>query len=79
MTHARGGARAPRLGVIAEFDAPRGLGVVRGDDGGAFPFHCTALADGTREVEVGTRVVFSVSAGHGGNYEARVVTTVTAH
>ena len=78
MTHARGGPRAPRIGVVAEFDEPRGLGVVRDDDGTTLPFHCTALADGTRTSSVGTRVVFSVAAGHGGRYEARAVTTLRA-
>ena len=76
MAHARGGPRAPRTGVVTEFDEPRGLGVVRGDDGTVYPFHCAALADGSRDVVVGTRVVFSVAAGHGGRYEARAVTTI---
>ncbi len=76
MTHARGGPRAPRVGVVAEFDEPRGLGVVVADDGSTNPFHCTALADGTRMVEVGTTVVFSVAPGHGGRYEARALSTV---
>jgi cold shock CspA family protein len=78
MTHARGGPRAPKIGVVTEFDEPRGLGVVRGDDGTSYGFHCTALADGTRTVDLGTRVVFCVVAGHGGRYEARAVTTLGA-
>jgi cold shock CspA family protein len=78
VSHGRGGPSAPRIGVVAEFDEPRGLGVVRADDGATFPFHCAALADGTRQVEPGTRVVFSVTAGHGGRYEARAVTTIPA-
>jgi cold shock CspA family protein len=76
MTHARGGPRAPRIGVVSEFDEPRGLGVVCDDDGRSYRFHCAALADGTRRIEPGTRVVFSVVAGHGGRDEARAVTTV---
>jgi cold shock CspA family protein len=76
MAYAGDGPRAPRTGVVIAFDEPRGLGVVRGDDGRNYPFHCTALADGTREVALGTRVVFSLAAGHGGRYEARAVTTV---
>ena len=63
---------------MVEFDEPRGLGVVRDDGGPTYRFHCAALADGTRQVEEGTRVVFSVAAGHGGRYEARSVTTVPA-
>jgi CspA family cold shock protein len=64
--------------VVTEFDEPRGLGAVRGDDGSNYPFHCTALADGTRDVAVGTRVVFTVAAGHGGRYEAGAVTTISS-
>lgn len=76
MANARAGPRAPRIGVVAEFDEPRGLGVVRGDDGSTYRFHCTAVADGTRNVDSGTRVVFSLAAGHLGRYEARAVTTI---
>ena len=36
-----------------DFDAA-GLGVVRGDDGTAYPFHCTQIADGSRTIAVGT-------------------------
>jgi cold shock CspA family protein len=78
MAHARRGPAAPRIGEVVEFDEARGLGVVRADDGPSYPFHCAALADGTRQVELGTRVVFSVAPGHGGHYEARAVTTITA-
>jgi len=78
MAHARGDPAAPRIGVVVEFNAQRGLGVVRDDDGPSYAFHCAALADGTRQVELGTRVVFSVVAGHGGRDEARAVTTIPA-
>ena len=50
--------------------------MVRADDGSTYPFHCTALADGTRNVALGARVVFAVAAGHGGRYEARGITTL---
>jgi cold shock CspA family protein len=76
MTQARGGPRAPRTGVVSTFDEPRGLGSVRADDGSTYPFHCTALADGTRDVAPGRRVVFCVVAGHGGRDEARAVATL---
>jgi cold shock CspA family protein len=76
MSRARGGPRAPRVGVVSEFDDPRGLGAVLDDDGRSYPFHCTALADGTRHVEVGARVVFVVAPGHRGRYEARAVRTL---
>jgi cold shock CspA family protein len=58
-------------GVIAEFDEPRGLGVIRGDDGVEVPFHCTAIADGSRTVETGRRVRFEVVPGLLGRWEAR--------
>ncbi|HVA03337.1 MAG TPA: hypothetical protein VMU64_06255 [Acidimicrobiales bacterium] len=61
---------------MVEFDEPRGLGVVRDDDGRNYPFHCAAIADGTRRIEPGTPVVFSVAAAHRGRHEARAVTTV---
>jgi cold shock CspA family protein len=57
-------------GVVATFDDDRGLGTVTADDGRALPFHCTAIADGSRAIAVGTRVVFTVSAGHLGRWEA---------
>ena len=52
-------------GKVVSFDAPRGLGVVVDDDGTDFPFHCTAIADGTRTIEPGTRVRFEVAPGLG--------------
>jgi cold shock CspA family protein len=60
---------------VTEFDEGRGLGVVLADDGRRFTFHCAAIADGTRSVAAGARVVFCVVPGHGGRYEARAVTT----
>lgn len=55
---------------MAEFDAHRGLGVVTAVDGRRYSFHCTAIADGTRDIRVGTPVSFSVVAGHNGQWEA---------
>jgi cold shock CspA family protein len=57
-------------GVVAEFDELRGLGVIRGDDGADVPFHCTAIADGSRTVETGRRVRFDVVPGLLGRWEA---------
>jgi cold shock CspA family protein len=59
-----------RTGVVREFDEPRGLGVIRGDDGADVPFHCTAIADGSRIVETGRRVSFEVVPGLLGRWEA---------
>jgi cold shock CspA family protein len=57
-------------GTVAAFDEHRGIGTVEADDGRAFLFHCTAIADGSRTIEVGTTVRFDVVAGHHGGYEA---------
>jgi cold shock CspA family protein len=60
-------------GVVTEFDDQRGLGTILADDGRRLGFHCTAIADGTRTVAVGARVVFSIAPAHLGRYEARQV------
>jgi cold shock CspA family protein len=52
-------------GEVRSFDAPRGVGVVVDDAGTEYPFHCTAIADGTREIAPGTRVKFEVTPGLG--------------
>jgi cold shock CspA family protein len=64
-------------GVVTAFDPERGLGTVAADaDGGDLPFHCTAIADGTRAIEVGTSVVFRSVPGHLGRMEARDLVAV---
>ena len=60
----------PATGEVVEFDDPRGLGVVRSDAGDDLPFHCTAVADGSRSIPIGTRVRFRVVAGRLGRWEA---------
>ncbi|HEX2275356.1 MAG TPA: cold shock domain-containing protein [Acidimicrobiales bacterium] len=57
-------------GTVAAFDEHKGLGTVRADDGRELPFHCTRIADGSRTIDVGARVTFSVVAGHRGQWEA---------
>ena len=52
-------------GTVTSFDAHRGAGVVATESGEEFPFHCTAIADGTREIEPGTRVTFALTPGLG--------------
>ena len=72
-------AAGPHLGRVASFDARRGLGTVEDDDGGAgFGFHATAIADGTRRIDAGTAVAFTIAPGHRGRYEARVLVTLPA-
>lgn len=60
-----------RVGIVADVDDSRGLGTVLGDDGRRYPFHCTAVADGSRHIDAGTRVLFTTSPGHLGRVEAR--------
>jgi len=63
----------PHLGRVASFDPTRGLGTVADDAGAVYAFHATAIADGSRRIDVGTRVSYSVAPGHGGCHEARVL------
>ncbi len=57
-------------GRVVEFDEPRGLGSISADDGRSYPFHCTALLDGTRTVTVGVDVTFTVRPAGLGRWEA---------
>ena len=66
-------AGRPRTGSVTAFDMARGLGEVTDIDGRVFPFHCTAITDGTRSIAVGTPVVYLVGPGHLGRLEARSV------
>jgi cold shock CspA family protein len=59
-------------GTVTEFDDPRGLGVVTGDDGARYAFHCTAIADGTRTIAVGATVEFEL-APRLGTFEATAI------
>jgi cold shock CspA family protein len=60
-------------GTVAAFDRGRGVGEITGDDGATYPFHSTVIADGTRNIEVGTAVEFEVIPGHLGRWEAAAV------
>ena len=66
----------PGRGTVVSFDDPRGLGVVRSDEGVEHPFHCTAIADGSRTIDVGTRVAYLVVPGRIGQWEATQLTPV---
>lgn len=56
-------------GVVVAFDEHRGLGTIE-SDGKRFPFHCTAIADPRRTIEVGAAVEFEVAPGPLGRWEA---------
>jgi len=66
----------PGRGIVEAFDDARGLGMVRTDQGVGHPFHCTAIADGTRTIEVGTEVTYRVAPGRLGRWEASDLRTV---
>jgi cold shock CspA family protein len=61
-------------GYVTAFDDARGLGTVTGDDGTEHPFHCTAILDGSRTIDVGARVTFDLRPGRMGRYEAASLT-----
>ncbi len=60
-------------GTVVAFDREVGLGDVRADDGTMFGFHCVEIADGSRDIEVGSAVTFEVMSKFG-RYEAARVT-----
>ncbi len=59
-----------RRGTVTEFDDAIGLGVVTDAQGAALPFHCTAIADGSRSIPIGADVHFDVVPGRSGRWEA---------
>jgi cold shock CspA family protein len=61
-------------GRVSAFDEHRGLGEVTEAGGAVYPFHCTAIADGTRTIEVGAEVEFEVAPGPLGRWEAAAIT-----
>lgn len=60
-------------GKVVAFDEPRGLGEI--ESGGVrYPFHCTAIVDGTRTIAVDTEVSFELRPAGMGRWEATAVT-----
>jgi len=64
-------------GTVTAFDEHRGIGELAADDGETYSFHCTAIADGTRTIEVGAAVEFTVVPGHLGQWEAAAIESAT--
>jgi cold shock CspA family protein len=62
-----------RRGTVRTFDERRGLGEIESDDGTTFPFHCTAIANGSRRIAEGAQVEFDVVAGLPGRWEAAAI------
>jgi CspA family cold shock protein len=59
-------------GRVTEFDEVRGLGTITADDGRTYPFHCTQITDGTRQIDTGQAVRFELLPKLG-RYEAGVI------
>jgi len=64
------------VGTVSSFDEAVGLGEVTSLDGVVFPFHSTEIADGSRKIETGQRVVYILRPGHCGRIEAGCLTSI---
>ena len=60
-------------GRIATFDDFVGRGEIEARGGMRFPFHCTAIADGTRTIAPDTAVKFKLRPGPLGALEATAI------
>ena len=70
---------ARHKGTVADFDEHAGYGHVRDDDGTELFFHCTAIANGSRTIDVGSAVMFEIVPGHHGRWEATAVDVVDTY
>ncbi|MFY9783206.1 MAG: hypothetical protein WAK12_06705 [Acidimicrobiales bacterium] len=57
------------LGAVESFDERRGDGFVLSDKSERFYFHCVSISDGTRQIDVGSRVTATRGVGHVGRDE----------
>lgn len=48
------------LGTVTAFDHDRGLGTITGDGGARFEFHCVSIDNGSRTIDAGARVRFTI-------------------
>jgi cold shock CspA family protein len=65
--------RAQYSGRVAAYDDRRGRGEIEARGGMRFPFHCTAIADGSRTITEGAPVRFRLVIGPLGALEAAAV------
>ena len=63
-------------GVVATFALDAGIGTLTDDDGVTYPFHCTAIYDGSRRIAPATAVRFIVVPGQLGHLEARDIVPI---
>jgi hypothetical protein len=66
--------KAVYSGRIASFDDFAGRGEIEAGGGMRFPFHCTAIADGSRAIAPDTAVKFRLAPGPLGALEATRIT-----
>jgi cold shock CspA family protein len=66
------------FGTVTAYDNARGTGTaaLEGTEE-TYAFHCTAIADGSREIQPATRIAFLLRAGQLGRLEAVVVTPLS--
>jgi cold shock CspA family protein len=62
--------KAVYSGRVASFDEHGGRGEIEARGGMHFPFHCTAIADGSRTIAPDTAVKFRIVPGPLGALEA---------
>ena len=67
--------KASYSGRVANFDEHVGRGEVEARGGLHFPFHCTAIADGSRTIATDTAVKFRLVPGPLGALEAISIKT----
>jgi len=60
-------------GTVTAFDEHVGLGAIEAVDGTHYEFHCTSIADGSRRIDPGASVRFTVTAGLPGRWEAAAI------
>jgi cold shock CspA family protein len=53
------------IGRVGSFDTDQGLGSIVADDGTTYRFHCITIADGTRTIDTGRRVAFTLRSRFG--------------
>lgn len=63
-------------GTVTSFDIQIGLGVIRLQDERELPFHCTNLADGSREVSEQQKVNFELFFHPRGRFEAKNIVKI---
>ena len=64
------------LGMVSRFDAARGLGEIHAGEAD-YAFQCTAISDGTRQIDEGAAVAFVLLPRPGGALEAGEVTKLS--